>query len=270
MSRKRHSPEDEPHFLVRSLASEHRDGDRLPPHTHRWDQLIYAVAGVVSARTAQGSWVVPPHQAVWAPAGVAHDLTFSGASALRTLYLRPGLASMGAVSAVVAVTPLLRELTLRAVALGMLDEREPVQAAMVQLIVHELRARPTASLDLPWPRSPLLRRVAEQLLRAPGERTSHRALGRQVGVSVRTLERGFLAETGLPLGRWHRQARFHHSLRRLGGGAAVKEAALEAGYRSPSAFVAAFRASFGTTPGRYFAAVETAVADRVAGPSVGI
>jgi AraC-like DNA-binding protein len=35
-------------------------------------------------------------------------------------------------------------------------------------------------------------------------------------------------------------------------GASVKRAAIEAGYRTPSAFVAAFRVSFKTTPGRYF------------------
>jgi len=33
----------------------------------------------------------------------------------------------------------------------------------------------------------------------------------------------------------------------------VKAVAEEAGYQTPSAFVAAFRAAFGTTPGRYFA-----------------
>ena len=42
------------------------------------------------------------------------------------------------------------------------------------------------------------------------------------------------------------------ALRSLGAGASVKNAAIEAGYQSPSAFVAAFRSIFGTTPGRYF------------------
>ena len=49
-----------------------------------------------------------------------------------------------------------------------------------------------------------------------------------------------------------RQARFLHALRRLGAGAPVKQAAVEAGYQSPSAFIAAFRAALNTTPGRYF------------------
>ena len=74
------------------------------------------------------------------------------------------------------------------------------------------------------------------------------------GVGVRTLERGFAAETGLSFGRWRRQARLLHALRRLGAGVPVKQAALDAGYQSASAFIAAFRETFATTPARYFQA----------------
>jgi AraC-like DNA-binding protein len=56
----------------------------------------------------------------------------------------------------------------------------------------------------------------------------------------------------LSLGQWRRNARFMEALRQLGAGASVKHAATEAGYRTPSAFVAAFRSSFSTTPGHYF------------------
>ena len=47
-------------------------------------------SGVLSVWTAPGSWVAPPHWAVWAPAGVAHAMRFTGASFIRTLYVRPG------------------------------------------------------------------------------------------------------------------------------------------------------------------------------------
>jgi AraC-like DNA-binding protein len=57
----------------------------------------------------------------------------------------------------------------------------------------------------------------------------------------------------LPLGQWRRQARFLEALRTLGAGASVKQAAHKAGYRSASAFIAAFRAALDTTPARYFA-----------------
>jgi AraC-like DNA-binding protein len=252
MLKKRHAPADEPHFLVRTLATEFPGGRALAPHAHPWGQLIYAASGVLSVWTEQGSWVAPPHWAVWAPADVAHAMRSTGTALLRTLYVRPGLAGQPAQSAVITVSPLLRELILRAVEIGMLDRREPAHVAMADLILHELRAQSTPSLDLPQPRSVLFRRVAEHVAAAPGERSGHAALAKRFGIGARTLERGFVDETGLSLGRWRRQARFLHALRRLGGGAPVKQAALEAGYRSASAFIAAFRVALNTTPGRYF------------------
>jgi AraC-like DNA-binding protein len=42
------------------------------------------------------------------------------------------------------------------------------------------------------------------------------------------------------------------AMRLLGDGAKVTQAALEAGYATPSAFIAAFRKSLGTTPTLYF------------------
>jgi len=252
MSRIRHTPDDEPYFLVRTLRADFADGDAIAPHAHSWGQLIYAASGVITVWTEQGSWVVPPHWAVWAPAGVRHGLRFTGAASLRTLYLRPDVSSPASHSAVVTVSGLLRELILRAVHVGMLDERERTHQALVDLIVQECSTAATSALDLPLPRNERLRRLAEHLAQRPRDRASHAALARQFGVGVRTLERGFTAETGLSLGQWRRQARFMHALRQLGAGASVKRVAVEAGYRTPSAFIAAFRASLNTTPGRYF------------------
>jgi AraC-like DNA-binding protein len=252
MSLKRHTTSDEPHFLVRTLAAEFGDGAALAPHAHTWGQLIYAASGVVSVWTGQGSWVVPPHWAVWAPAGVAHAMRFTGTASLRTLYLRPGLGTLSLKSAVITVSSLLRELIHRAVEIGMLDAREPAHVAMTDLIVHELHTYATPPLDLPLPQGELLRRVAEHLSQTPADLDGHAALAKRFGIGARTLERSFAAETGLSLGRWRRQARFLYALRRLGAGASVKRAAVEAGYQSPSAFIAAFRIAFGTTPGRYF------------------
>lgn len=171
---------------------------------------------------------------------------------LRTLYFRPGLVGLPANCGVIRVSPLLRELILRSVAIGFLDQREPIHAAMTQLILDELHSDATPSLELPMPKNPLLCRVAEHVSQTPQDRRSNAGLAKLFGIGVRTLERGFVAETGVALGQWRRQARFLRALRLLGAGAAVKQAAMDAGYRSPSAFIAAFREVFQTTPGRYF------------------
>lgn len=252
MSRKRHTTADEGYFLVRTLAADFADGDVILPHAHEWGQLIYAATGVVTVWTAHGTWVVPPHWAIWAPAGVEHGLRFTGMASLRTLYLRQDIAGLAPRSTVVTVSPLLRELILRAVDERMLDSRDPTHRALVHLILHECTPAPTPPFDLPLPRSARLRQVADYLAGRSSYRLSHAAIARRFAIGVRTLERGFIDETGLSLGQWRRNARFMDALRQLGAGASVKHAATEAGYRTPSAFVAAFRASFKTTPGSYF------------------
>jgi AraC-like DNA-binding protein/quercetin dioxygenase-like cupin family protein len=251
MSRKRHSAADEPFFAVRTMRTVMRDGHEIEPHAHDWHQLIYASAGIMTVSTDKGLWVVPPQWAIWAPASVRHSITFTGASSFATLYLRPGdWHDLPAESGVVAVSPLLRELILRACDLGMLDRRDAVEQAVAVLIVDAFRTCAVPALGLTMPSSPALRAVADYCAGDAQEGAS--VVARRFGFSVRTLERRFAAETGMTFGQWRRHARFLDALRLLAEGRAVKTVARDAGYRSASAFVAAFSETFGTTPGRYF------------------
>lgn len=254
MSRTRHTAADEPHFLIRTFAAAFSDGQALDPHAHEWGQLIYAASGVLSVWTEEGSWIAPPHWAIWAPPRVRHAMRFTGAASLRTLYLNPARwPELSPRSAAIAVSPLLQALILRATEIGMLDERVPKSALIADLIVAEMQSLPAPPFDLPMPAGPLLRRIAEEIVARPADRIGSAALAQRFGLGARTLERGFLAETGLSLGDWRRQARLLHALRLIGAGMSVKVAASEAGYQSASAFIAAFRTVFGTTPARYFA-----------------
>ncbi len=252
MSRKRHTPADEPFFLVRTLAAEHASGQATGRHAHGWGQLIYASTGVTTVWTERGSWVAPPHWAVWVPAGVKHSIRFSGESSLRTLYVRPTLAvDLPAECATVTVSPLLRELIVRAVDIGPLDEREPIHHALTLVILAELRRNEAPPFDLPAPVSDEAREAARLLVDSTVDDTTD-AIARRVGLSTRTLERRFSTETGMSLGSWRRHARLLNALRQLAAGTPTKAVAHDAGYRTPSAFIAAFRATFGESPGRYF------------------
>jgi hypothetical protein len=174
VSSKRHTTADEAFFMVRSAASDLPGGFVLEPHSHPWPQLIYASAGVMTVWTEAGSWIAPPHWAVWAPANVRHGIRFSGQSAMRSLYVRPReAAALPARCSVIVVSALLRELILRTVEIGMLDERTPSHRAMARLILDEVRDLPTPFSGSPdagfgsQREKPLSRSCRARLARSP-------------------------------------------------------------------------------------------------------
>jgi AraC-like DNA-binding protein len=73
-----------------------------------------------------------------------------------------------------------------------------------------------------------------------------------VGASGRTLAREFVAEAGVPFGRWRTLLRLQAALSMLAAGQPVSRVAGRVGYENPSAFVAAFRRQTGLTPAAYF------------------
>ncbi|GAA1869763.1 helix-turn-helix transcriptional regulator [Pseudonocardia ailaonensis] len=241
---------DEPFLVVRTSASDHRDGSRIGAHSHGWHQLVHVRSGLTTVRTPAGTWIAPPTWAVWLPAGAEHELRFTGASALRTAYVRPDRAPGGDCRAF-AVSPLLRELLARTTELGMLDERDPTEAAVTSLILAELDGAGQAAITLPEPAGGPTAEAARLIGEDPAGSTTA-ALARAVGLGVRTLERRFLDDTGLTVGRWRRQLMLLRGLEVVAAGGTAVAAARAAGYATPSAWVAAFRSTFGTTPSRWF------------------
>src|SRR5262249_25348775 len=160
----------------------------------------------MTVRTGAGVWIAPPAWAVWVPAEVGHSIRFTGTSALRTCYVRPEWREdLPRTCATLAVSPLLRELIARATAVGMLDRRVPEEAAIATLIVGELGGPGPPPFALPEPSSAVALRAARLIAEDAPEAAGTATLARATGVGVRTLERRFLAETGMTLGRWRRQ-----------------------------------------------------------------
>lgn len=236
------------------LAVGYPPGFRLDEHTHDWDQLVHAVEGVLEVRTAAGVWIVPPERAVWVPSGVPHAVECVGRVAMRTLYFPSGsVPSLGRQCCVVRVSALLRELVLHAIVEAPLVPALAAHERLRGVIFDQLAELPELPLELRWPRDARATLVAKRLARDPASTASLSLLARGSGASLRTLERLFRAETGLPLGKWRCQVRLHAALRLLAAGRAVTEVAFDVGYESPSAFIAMFRRELGVTPGKYAA-----------------
>jgi len=226
------------------------EGGRVPFHEHRWDQLVFAVEGVMTVETEQGRWVVPPQRAVWLPASLGHRIEAPGPLALRTVYFAPGtVTSLPRRGCVVGVPPLLRELIAELVRRQRPDATRGRVVELIGDLLAELSQEP---LTLPMPRDPRARRLAELLARHPDDRRPLEQLAPEVGASMRTLQRCFQSEAGMSFRHWRQQLRLHRALVLLAEGAPVTAVALQVGYESPSAFVAMFRQLLGTTPGSYF------------------
>jgi len=234
------------------MAKDYPRGAANAPHRHRRGQLIYAATGVVAVTTPAGTWVVPPHRAVWVPAETEHWIRTSTAAALCAAFVDSTIPGLPPRCCVMAVSPLLRELLLRAASMALEYDEDGPDARIMAVILDELRAPPVLPLYLPRPVDPRLRRVCDAIERDPAQTRTLAGWGRLAGAAPRTLARLFRAQTGMSFGAWRQQARLMAALDRLAAGESVTEVALDLGYQSPSAFTSMFRRALGTSPTRYF------------------
>jgi AraC-like DNA-binding protein len=239
-------------FDVRSLAVTYRNGHHLPAHVHPWAQLIHARSGVIHVSAAGRLWLTPATRAIWIPHGTDHQIDFKGETALRSLYISAKRA--GTVEPdvkMLEVVPLLSELIVHIVNLGMLDPQRPEHDRLAAVLMDLISGARAVDLILPLPRDPRALKLAHHLRSAPGNRQSLEALVLATGASLRTLQRCFAQETGMTIEAWRQKARLVHSAAALTEGASVMDASLACGYESASAYIAAFRKQFGVTPRRF-------------------
>jgi AraC-like DNA-binding protein len=238
---------------ITTLTHDYAAGHVIPLHFHEADQLVYASRGVMTVRTNDGTWVVPTYRAVSIPAGVAHTITMSGTVAMRTLYLKKGLAkTLPRRCCVVNISALLRELILRACASATLTKKISPQRRLIGIILDELEVIQTVPLQLPNLPERRSANVANILLADPSDSRPLSELCKLAGASKRTVERLFQTNSGMTFGKWRQQLRLMRAMQLLAEGTQVTQAAMEAGYSTPSAFICMFRKTLGVTPTAYF------------------
>jgi AraC-like DNA-binding protein len=234
-------------------------------HSHDWVQLSYAISGVLTVRTLAtrgtrdtrdtwaGSFVAPPQRAIWVPPGLEHEVLTSGRAEMRSLYLDPARTSWApARCRVLEVTPLARELIRAAAELAPEYDEAGPDGRLVEVLLDQLAGLPEVGLSLPLPADPRLSGVSQALQRAPDDGRPMAEWARTASMSERTLSRLFQRETGLSFREWRTRLRLLMSISGLERGRSVTAVALDSGYDSVSAFIAAFRRLFGKTPGDFF------------------
>ena len=238
---------------VTALAFDYLAHDEVQLHRHEVCQLIYGVRGVMAVRTDEGQWIVPATRALWVPARIEHGIRMIGHVGMRTLYIRPASArTFTRQCAVVAVSPLLRELILAATAVPLPYARQSRDGRLMRLLLDEIVQMQSLPLSLPHPRDARLRIIHESIARQPDDTTTAHQWARRLGVDSKTIQRVFVRETGLTFGKWRQQARLLRALELLAKGESILDTALAVGYESPSAFSTMFLRQLGSPPSVYF------------------
>jgi AraC-like DNA-binding protein len=231
------------------MAKSFADGHEIALHHHRRDQLLYAVSGIMRIRTEREAWIVPPDRAVYIPAHTAHSVSMRGAVEMRTLYLVPGSApDLPAAPLAIQVTDLLRALIMALIEEPLLYDETGRGGAIAGLIHSEIARADRLSLVVPMPADSRLSRICLGLLADPADTRTLDQWAELAGASPRTLARLFRQEVGLSFAAWRQRVRFHNALEALVKGEPLVRVAARNGYRSPSAFSAAFRKAMGSAP----------------------
>ncbi|HSU04026.1 MAG TPA: helix-turn-helix transcriptional regulator [Acetobacteraceae bacterium] len=232
----------------------------FPEHAHRWNQVVYAISGVLTVAVEGSSFVISPEQGVWLPTGLRHRVGSLLGAEFRSLWIAEDAGvGLPKTPVVFGVSPLLQALIVEAAEIEGRDDPGGYAGRVTTLILDQLRRAEPVPGALPWPRAGSLAKLCEALYADPSDSRGPEEWGQELGMSERTLARRFDAEMGMSLRSWRRRLRLFKAVELLGGGISVTRAAIELGYGSTSAFVYAFRIEMGCSPQAY---MRGRVADR--------
>lgn len=242
------SPPDPITVRAQSLATR----SYFPEHSHPWNQLVYAISGVLTVQTDRRAFVISPEQAVWLPTGTSHRVGALLGAEFRSLWIATAAgAGLPAAPELFAVPALLQALIVEAGDIEGEDNPDGYAGRVAGLILDQLRRARPLPAALPWPRMQPLATLCEALYLDPADRRGPEEWSRQLRLSPRTMARRFESELGMSLRSWRRRLRLFRSIELLGAGLGVTQAAIELGYSSTSAFVYAFRTEMGCSPRAY-------------------
>lgn len=233
---------------VLAIGTDYPPQHLLRFHRHRRAQFLYGATGIMRVETNDASWTVPSHRAVLIPSNTEHQVLMEDVST-RSLYLEPAAVPWFPTRCqVVDVSPLLQTLLLAAVELPAAYEQRGRDGALIELILHEIQSVTPLPLDLPMPRRDDLRALCRRFASAPSVRELPGQWAAKLGISARTFNRMFRAETGLTFQQWRQRACVLHAIRLLSEGMTVTRTATTLGYDNPPAFTAMFVKHIGKQP----------------------
>lgn len=225
----------------------HPGGYHTPWHSHHAGQLWRIAAGLLVIETPLGRSVVPAKHIGWIPPGQQHAAFSESAIEGCAVYLDPahceGLPEEATLFESDDFTDAL--FSRLSVAGSEYDPRKLI------LLLEELALASQVRFYLPVPTDPRLKNVVRKLLQSVDDNQTVESHASRAGMSVRTFNRRFSAETGMNFVNWRQLARVMQAMEWLAAGKPVGWIALSCGYSSVSAFIEVFGTWTGKTPGQW-------------------
>lgn len=225
----------------------HPGGYHTPWHSHHAGQLWRIAAGLLVIETPLGRSVVPAKHIGWIAPGQQHAAFSESAIEGCAVYLDPahceGLPEEATLFESDDFTDAL--FSRLSVAGSEYDPRKLI------LLLEELALASQVRFYLPVPTDPRLKNVVRKLLQSVDDNQTVESHASRAGMSVRTFNRRFSAETGMNFVNWRQLARVMQAMEWLAAGKPVGWIALSCGYSSVSAFIEVFRTWTGKTPGQW-------------------
>lgn len=222
-------------------------------HHHPVDQLVWVQRAGARIRVDATHWRVGPAQFVWIPANAEHELWMEGGDAVLSLYLHPSLRPDGQRWQRPLVLPV-ADLA-GSIMQHLCSGPQPLPRVRASYaLMRDILENTIESADvLAMPTHPAARRVAESLIANPASALSLDDWARELGVSSKTVLRGFVGETGTTFGQWRTRARAYRAAQLLAEGWSVQDVATEVGYATATGFIKAYRSVYSTTPAAHTA-----------------
>ncbi|AGH80499.1 hypothetical protein PCNPT3_02785 [Psychromonas sp. CNPT3] len=221
-------------------------------HAHDWGQLNFTQGGTLEVHVDKNRFLLPPHLAVWIPAGVEHCsynrkqlnyCSFNVSNKLSELF--PKQTSMMKVNGVVsAIIDVFRKRKL-SIAQTEQDKR------LVQVLLDQFLESGVEQHFLPTSGHRYLAPILTYIEKDPTSILSLLDWAGKLHTTERTLARIFQSELAMSYTQWRLRMRYLYSLELLQKGETVKSVALSLGYNQASPFICMFKKFAGETPEKY-------------------
>jgi AraC-like DNA-binding protein len=235
-------------FIVRGLYEKLESWTEWDEHSHPTHELLWVDAGAGAVVVGARTWMLTPRVAMWIPAGLPHR-GWAGRGVLhRAAQFRiEDSPNLGTQAVSVEMNDLLRSLLDRVTHAELSDEGR----ARSEAVIFDLLVPSSSDLVLVTPTSSLLAPIVEAVRADPADARTLGEWATSLGVSSRTITRGFSRETGMNFSQWTAVVRTQHAMMLLSEGETTMAAAHLAGYADAAALTRAFRRVTGMTPAEF-------------------